>query len=129
MVVLCLAERNPSTSTAGRRRCPTRRTDPCRSRVGHHLRGAADHRRAQRRHPYRGTGHHKRVARVMREHGIVGYRRRRRVATTIPKPNDQKVPDLLNRDFTAPGPNQRYVGDITYLALVTHPWVVCASEI
>ena len=27
------------------------------------------------------------------------------------------MPDLLNRDFTAPGPNQRYVGDITYLPL------------
>lgn len=60
---------------------------------------------------------HKRVARVMREHGIVGYRRRRRVQTTIPEPADQKVPDLLGRDFTAPAPNQRYVGDITYLPL------------
>ena len=64
-----------------------------------------------------GRVNHKRVARVMREHGIVGYRRRRRVRTTIPEPSDQKVPDLLNRDFTAPGPNQRYVGDITYLPL------------
>ena len=53
----------------------------------------------------------------MREHGIVGYRRHRWVRTTIPEPSDQKVPDLLNRDFTAPGPNQRYVGDITYLPL------------
>ena len=60
---------------------------------------------------------HKRVARVMREHGMTGYRRRRKVRTTIPEPADQKVPDLLNRDFTAPGPNQRYVGDITYLPL------------
>ena len=60
---------------------------------------------------------HKRVARVMREHGIAGYRRRRRVRTTIPEPADSKVPDLLKRDFTAPAPNQRYVGDITYLPL------------
>lgn len=60
---------------------------------------------------------HKRVARVMREHAIVGYRRRRRVRTTIPEPADQKVPDLLKRDFTAPAPNLRYVGDITYLPL------------
>ena len=49
----------------------------------------------------------------MREHGIAGYRRRRRVRTTIPEPADQKVPDLLNRDFTAPAPNQRYVGDMS----------------
>jgi transposase InsO family protein len=60
---------------------------------------------------------HKRVARVMREHGIRGYQRRRRVRTTIPEPSGHKVPDLLNRDFTAPAPNQRYVGDITYLPL------------
>jgi hypothetical protein len=69
--------------------------------------GAADDRRVN----------HKRVAGVMREHGIAGYRRRRRVRTTIPEPADQKVPDLLNRDFTAEAPNQRYVGDITYLPI------------
>ncbi len=61
---------------------------------------------------------HKRVARVMREHGIVGYRKRRRVQTTMPEPADQKVPDLLERDFTAEEPNRVYVGDITYLPLV-----------
>ena len=60
---------------------------------------------------------HKRVARVMRVAGIRGYSKRRRVRTTIPEPSGQKVPDLLNRDFTAPAPNQRYVGDITYLPL------------
>ena len=59
----------------------------------------------------------KRVARVMREHHIRGYRRRRRVRTTIPEPSGHKIPDLLGRDFTAAAPNQRYVGDITYLPL------------
>jgi transposase InsO family protein len=60
---------------------------------------------------------HKRVARVMAEHGIAGIKLRRRVRTTIPEPSDQKVPDLLKRDFTAPLPNRKYVGDITYLPL------------
>ena len=60
---------------------------------------------------------HKRVARVMRDHGIRGYTKRRRVRTTIPEPSGQEVPDLLERDFTAPAPGQRYVGDITYLPL------------
>jgi len=60
---------------------------------------------------------HKRVARVMREHGIRGYTKRRRVRTTIPEQSAAPVPDLLGRDFTAPAPNQRYVGDITYLPI------------
>lgn len=60
---------------------------------------------------------HKRVARVMREHGIRGYTKRRRVRTTIPEPSGQKYPDLLKRDFTASRQNERYVGDITYLPL------------
>lgn len=60
---------------------------------------------------------HKRVARVMRAAGIAGYVKRRKVRTTIPEPADQKVPDLLKRDFTATAPNRRYVGDITYLPL------------
>ncbi|CAN5365099.1 IS3 family transposase [soil metagenome] len=62
---------------------------------------------------------HKRVARVMRVAGIAGYRRRRRVTTTTPDPANQKVPDLLNRDFTAAATNVTYVGDITYLPLAT----------
>ncbi len=64
---------------------------------------------------------HKRVARVMRKHRIVGYRRRRRVRTTLPEPAAQKVPDLLGRDFTASAPNCRYVADTTYLPLAGHP--------
>ena len=60
---------------------------------------------------------HKRVARVMRAEGIRGYVKRRRVRTTIPEPSGQKYPDLLKRDFTAERPNERYVGDITYLPL------------
>ncbi|MGW9828000.1 transposase InsO family protein, partial [Brevibacterium pityocampae] len=60
---------------------------------------------------------HKRVARVMREAGLSGYVKKRKHRTTVPEPADQVVPDLLKRDFTAEAPNQRYVGDITYLPL------------
>ncbi|MFT7841099.1 IS3 family transposase [Saccharothrix sp. BKS2] len=62
------------------------------------------------------TGHrvnHKRVARVMRGIGLAGLRLRRRHRTTLADPTAAKVPDLLERDFTADTPNTRYVGDIT----------------
>jgi len=60
---------------------------------------------------------HKRVARVMRSHHLPGLRLRRRVRTTVPEPANAKAQDLVKRDFTAPAPNVRYVGDITYLPL------------
>ena len=67
--------------------------------------------------PPGGKVNHKRVARVMRRAQIAGLRLRRRVRTTVPEPAAQLVPDLLRRDFTAPAPNRRYVGDITYLPI------------
>jgi transposase InsO family protein len=67
--------------------------------------------------PPGGKVNHKRVARVMRRAQIAGLRLRRRVRTTVPEPAAQLVPDLLSRDFTAPAPNRRYVGDITYLPI------------
>lgn len=61
------------------------------------------------------TVNRKRVERVMRAFGIVGLHLRKKVRTTVPEPSAAKAPDLIGRDFTAPAPNQRYVGDITYL--------------
>jgi transposase InsO family protein len=58
---------------------------------------------------------HKRVQRLMRRGGIVGVHLRKKVRTTIPAPDAVPVPDLIRRDFTATQPNQKYVGDITYL--------------
>jgi transposase InsO family protein len=57
----------------------------------------------------------KKVARVMRKFGIVGTHLRRRVRTTVPEPSATPVPDLFRRDFSAPAPNEKYMGDITYL--------------
>lgn len=57
----------------------------------------------------------KRVARVMRKFSITGIRLRRRVRTTIPEPSATPVADLFGRDFTAPAPDLKYMGDITYL--------------
>lgn len=55
------------------------------------------------------------VERLMRELGIAGVTAsRKRPRTTIPGA-DRPV-DLLDRDFTADTPNQRWVADITYVA-------------
>ncbi len=56
------------------------------------------------------------VQRLMRAEGIQGAKRRGKPwKTTTPDPQAQRRPDLLERDFTAPGPNQRWVADFTYL--------------
>ena len=57
------------------------------------------------------------VARLMRELGIVGASdRARRVRTTIVNASHPKADNVLNRDFTAEQPNQRWVTDITEIA-------------
>ena len=55
----------------------------------------------------------KRVARLMKENGIFSRRRpKRRVRTTDSKHNRPIAPNLLKRDFSASGPNEKWVGDI-----------------
>jgi len=53
------------------------------------------------------------VARLMRSQGMEGARRGRRVRTTRPNPATPRHPDLVRRDFTATGPNQLWVIDLT----------------
>jgi putative transposase len=49
-----------------------------------------------------------RVARVMRSHGIEGKLRGRKKRTTIPdEAAVERARDLLQRDFTATGPNEK----------------------
>ncbi len=57
----------------------------------------------------------KRVARLMAAAGIQGCCRRRRHWTTSRDRESAVIPDLLERDFTAAAPNQRWVADITYV--------------
>ncbi|MFJ1931728.1 IS3 family transposase [Kitasatospora sp. NPDC088160] len=78
-----------------------------------------------------GSGHHvnrKRVARLMREHGIIGRHLRRRKRTTLPDPVAPPVPDLVQRDFTASRLDQRWCGDITYIQ-VGGRWLFLACVI
>jgi len=80
------------------------------------------------------AGHHvsrKRVARLMKRDRLVGVHRRRFVRTTIRDEDAEPFPDLVNRDFTATGPDRLWVADITelptrsgscYLAAITDAW-------
>jgi transposase InsO family protein len=57
----------------------------------------------------------KRVARLMAQHGLRGRVRRAHVRTTDSPAGAPPAKNLLDRDFTATRPNQRWVGDVTYL--------------
>lgn len=57
----------------------------------------------------------KRVARLMRSAGLTGVSRRKGPATTQRDERVRPAPDLVERRFTAEGPNQLWVADITYI--------------
>jgi putative transposase len=57
----------------------------------------------------------KRVARLMREDGLEGVSRRRDRKTTIRGRDRHGIPDLVERNFEATGPDELWVADITYI--------------
>jgi putative transposase len=76
------------------------------------------------------VGRH-RISRLMRREGLVGVTRRRKWRTTTRDREARPAPDLVQRDFTAEGPDQLWVADITYvptgsgfmyLAVVVDAW-------
>jgi putative transposase len=73
----------------------------------------------------------KRVARLMRGAGLEGVHRRRGIRTTKRDRDAAPAPDLVQRQFAPPGPDQLWVADITYvptwsgflyLAVVVDAW-------
>jgi putative transposase len=57
-----------------------------------------------------------RVKRLMRQAGIQGAKRRGKPwRTTRPDPAATRPPDLVNRDFSAEGPDRLWVADFTYV--------------
>ena len=71
------------------------------------------------------------VARLMRAAEIEGVSRRRKGKTTRRDPQSQPAADLVGRDFSASGPDELWVADITYvptqagflyLAVVVDAW-------
>lgn len=58
------------------------------------------------------------IARLMRAAGLQGVRRGRKPVTTRPADVPDTRPDLVERRFTADGPNQLWVADITYVRIL-----------
>jgi len=56
------------------------------------------------------------VERLMRQMGLKGVVRGKKVKTTIPDEVAARPADLVDRDFTAAHPNQLWVADLTYVA-------------
>ena len=61
----------------------------------------------------------------MRQAGIEGVSRRRRLRTTRSDPTAARPADLVKRDFTANAPNQLWVTDLTYVATWSGVAYVC----
>jgi putative transposase len=71
---------------------------------------------------------HKRVERLMRAHGIVGHRPRRRRSLTKPDAAAAPVPDLLGRLFDPDQPDVAWCGDVTWIP-TDEGWLYLASVI
>lgn len=58
---------------------------------------------------------HRRIGRLMRQNGFVVVRTRKHKVTTDSNHTFNIAPNLLDRDFTADRPNQKWEGNISYI--------------
>ncbi|SCG74808.1 IS3 family transposase [Micromonospora inositola] len=56
------------------------------------------------------------VERLMRQAGLAGVVRGKKIRTTIADPAGERAQDLVQRDFTAQAPNRCWVADFTHVA-------------
>ena len=68
----------------------------------------------------------KRVAKIMRKSGIMAKMKRRFKVTTQANPEAKPAPNLLQQDFTAEKPNERWVADFTYVS-TQEGWLYVAT--
>ena len=68
---------------------------------------------------------HRRVARLMGENGIKIIRTQRYKTTTDSNHTFNIAPNLLDQDFSADGPNQKWAGDIFYI-WTSEGWIYLA---
>lgn len=57
----------------------------------------------------------RRTARLMREQGLRASKPSRRILTTDARHDEPIAPNVLDRDFSACAPDQKWAGDITYI--------------
>ena len=71
----------------------------------------------------------RRIGRIMKELGLVAKTEKRyKINTTNSNHNLPVAPNLLNRDFYASNPDEKYVGDITYIP-TNEGWLYLATVI
>lgn len=68
----------------------------------------------------------KRIAKIMKKEGIEAKMKKRFKVTTKANPMAIPAPNLLQQDFTAERPNQRWVADFTYVA-TREGWLYVAT--
>jgi len=67
-----------------------------------------------------------RIARLMRQDGLRAVQRQRYKQPTRPNPRLPVAPNVLNQDFTAQRPNQKWVADFTYIP-TAQGWLYLAT--
>lgn len=70
----------------------------------------------------------KRIAKIMKYYNLKAKIKRRFVNTTDSNHNNEIAPNILDRDFYASNPDEKYVGDITYIQ-TTQGWLYLATVI
>lgn len=58
---------------------------------------------------------HKKIARIKKEYGLITKIRRKNPYKNLPSSENANVPNILNRNFVSPLPDQVYSTDMTYL--------------
>lgn len=61
------------------------------------------------------------VERLMRELGIIGAVRGKKIITTVPDSSVERAPGLSDRDFVAPAPDRCWVADFMVKSGTSHP--------
>jgi transposase InsO family protein len=68
----------------------------------------------------------KQVSKMMKKYGVVAKMKKRFKVTTRANPKAIPAPNLLQQDFTAEKPNQRWAADFTYIA-TQEGWLYVAA--